>query len=50
MKMKTKTKIKSPSSNEDRREDLKELRGLLLWIYQMGISANQGGPWRWYGG
>jgi hypothetical protein len=30
---------KSPSSNEDRIEDLKELRGLLLWIYQTGIPV-----------
>jgi hypothetical protein len=30
---------KKPSSNEDRREDLKELQGLLLWIYQTGIPV-----------
>jgi hypothetical protein len=40
--MKMKTKIKSPSNNEDRREDLKELQGLLLWICQTGI------PVTWY--
>jgi hypothetical protein len=39
--MKMKTNIKSPSSNEDRREDLKELRGLLLSIYQTGIPVMQ---------
>jgi hypothetical protein len=38
LKMKMKKKIKSPSSNEARR-DLKELRGLLLWIYQTGIPV-----------
>jgi hypothetical protein len=37
--MKMKMKIKIPSSNEDRREDFKELWGLLLWIYQMGIPV-----------
>jgi hypothetical protein len=39
LKMKMKVKIKIPSSNEDIREDLKELWGLLLWIYQTGIPV-----------